>query len=214
MFKDRAEAGRRLASRLLHLRAQNPVVFAVPRGGVVVGYEVARALEAPLDVIVARKLGSPGDPELAVGAVAEGDGPQSVINEGLVRSLAVSPDYLRRVAAEQLLEVERRQKAYRAGREPAPAQGRSIILVDDGVATGASVLAALRGLRRRAPARVVLAVPVASPDVAAVLRSEADEWVCLEEPEPFVSVGTHYLHFDQTSDEEVVGLLEAARPKK
>lgn len=213
MFSHRREAGERLAERLGSLKGEDCVVLALPRGGVVVGYEVARALDCPLDVLVARKLGAPGDPELAIGAVVEGDEPQSVLNQGLMLALGVGPEYLRSEVAQQLREVERRQTAYRAGRRPAEVQGRTVILVDDGIATGASMRAAIRGLRRSAPKMIVVAVPVAPPETASALRAEAEGFVCLEEPEPFISVGSHYLDFEQTTDGEVVRLLESAGRK-
>lgn len=187
------------------------MVLALPRGGVVVGYEVARALQVPLDVLVSRKLGAPGDPELAIGAVVEGDQPQSVLNQELIAVLRVSPEYLRAEVDKQLREIERRQMKYRAGRRPAELGGKTAVLVDDGIATGASMRAAVRGLKRARPGRIVLAVPVAPPDAAGALRAEVDDFICLDEPEPFISVGSHYLDFEQTTDEEVVRLLESAR---
>ncbi len=214
MFNDRREAGQLLARRLAHLKGKEAVVLALPRGGVVVGYEVAQALQAPLDILVARKLGAPGDPELAIGAVAEGDQPQSVLlNQALMAALGVSPEYLRSEVARQLQEISRRQAAYRGGLAAAEVEGRTALLVDDGIATGASTRAALRALRRRGPKKIVLAVPVAPSDTVRVLRPEVEELVCLEEPEPFLSVGSHYLRFEQTTDEEVVALLESARRK-
>lgn len=210
MLSDRVEAGRLLGERLSHLKGKGAVVLALPRGGVVVGREVARVLGAPLDILVSRKLGAPGDPELAIGAVAEGGGPHAVLNEGLLNSLGVSDEYLRAEVARQLQEIARRQAAYRGGRPPLEVAGRIAVLVDDGIATGASIRASIGALRGRRPLRIVLAVPVAPPDALAALGPEVDELHCLDVPEPFVSVGSHYEVFDQTSDEEVVRLLESA----
>ena len=210
MFRDRAEAGRMLASRLKDFKGQNPVVLALPRGGVPVGYEIAVALRATLDVIVARKLGAPGDPELAIGAVVGADEPETVLNEELISCLGVEPEYLAREIASQLKEIRRREAIYRGGRRPAALAGRTAIVVDDGVATGASIRAALRGVRRRGAQSVVLAVPVAPPEVAASLAADAQAVIILLQPEPFMSVGSHYEDFAQTPDEEVMRLLEAA----
>ena len=211
MFKNRKDAGRKLAARLLKYKDEHPVVLALPRGGVPVAYEVARALDAPLDIVVVRKLGAPGQPELGVGAVADGDHPQSVLNEEVVRALDVSDDYLNREVALELQEIRRRQERYRSGRAPEPIEGRTAIVIDDGIATGGSVRAALRGVRRSDPKRLVLAVPVAPPDTVESLQPEVDELVCLSMPFFFHAVGQFYEDFSQTTDEEVVELLEAAR---
>jgi len=210
MFKDRTAAGRELAGHLLRYRDQNPLVLALPRGGVPVAYEIARALAAPLDIVVVRKLGAPGQPELGIGAVVDGDHPQAVFNPALMDELGVSKDYLEREVERELKEVARRQAAYRGGRAPEQAEGRTVIVVDDGIATGGSVQAALRGIRRGRPKRLVLAVPVAPPDTLELLRPEVDEIVCLATPEPFGAVGSFYKNFEQTSDAEVVRLLDAA----
>ena len=210
MFKDRSEAGRLLARRLQALEGEDCVVLALPRGGVPVGYELALALHAPLDVIVARKLGAPGDPELALGAVVGGERVEAVFNEELIGALGVGRDYLDAELGRQTGEILRREKAFRGGRPPAALAGRTAVVVDDGVATGASVRAALRVVRRRGAKRVILAVPVAPQQAAAELSAEADEVVVLLKPEPFVSVGLHYEDFSQTSDEEVLRLLDSA----
>jgi putative phosphoribosyl transferase len=216
-FRDRRDAGRRLAARLGELAAAGPeawarpVVFALPRGGVVVGYEVARALGAPLDVLVVRKLGAPGQPELGVGALVDGDSPEAILNPEVVRLAGVTREYLDAEVARQLEEIHRREARYRQGRPRLPVAGRTAVVVDDGIATGGSVRAALRGLGRARPVRLVLAVPVAPRDTVEALRAEVDEVVCLETPEPFLAVGYHYGDFAQTTDEEVVTLLERAR---
>lgn len=214
MFKSRREAGQRLAAQLLPYKDERPIVLALPRGGVPVAYEVAAALNAPLDVIVVRKLGAPGQPELGIGAVVDGDHPRSVLNEDVLRVLAVSEDYLQREVALELQEIRRRQELYRGGRRPEAIEGRTVIVVDDGIATGGSVRAALRGVRRSRPKRLVLAVPVAPPETIESLRPEADEVVCLSTPVFFHAVGQFYENFRQTTDEEVIELLEAARRQR
>jgi putative phosphoribosyl transferase len=211
MFKNRRDAGRRLAARLLEYKSEHPVVLALPRGGVPVAYEVAMALNAPLDVVVVRKLGAPGQPELGIGAVVGGDRPQSVLNEEVLRLLDVPEDYLNREIALELQEVQKREERYRSGRSPERIEGRPAILVDDGIATGGSVRAALRAVRHSAPKRLILAVPVAPPETVDSLQPEVDELVCLSMPVFFRAVGQFYEDFRQTTDEEVVQLLEAAR---
>lgn len=210
-FRDRREAGRRLAQALAHLAPAHPLVLALPRGGVPVAFEVARALDAELDLLFVRKLGAPGYEELGIGAVMDGADPQLVLNEQVVRELAPSPSYIRAEMRRQLAEIERRRHAYLGGREPIAAAGRTVIVVDDGIATGGTVKAALRGLRKTNPARLVLAVPVAPADSLADLAPECDEIVCLARPDPFYAVGAHYARFDQTGDDEVVRLLAARR---
>jgi putative phosphoribosyl transferase len=211
MFKNRKDAGRRLAARLLQYKDEQPVVLALPRGGVPVAYEVAMALNAPLDVVVVRKLGAPGQPELGIGAVVGGDYPQSVLNEEVLRVLDVSDDYLKREVGTELQEIRRRQERYRSGHPPEPIEGRTAIVIDDGIATGGSVRAALRSVRRSGPKRLILAVPVAPPETVESLGPEVDELVCLSMPVFFHAVGQFYEDFSQTTDEEVVALLEAAR---
>jgi putative phosphoribosyl transferase len=210
-FADRTDAGRRLAARCLHLRDAAPVVLGLPRGGVVVAAEVARALDAPLDVLVVRKIGAPGHAELGIGAVTDGDEPRAILNDDVVRALGVSQAYLEREIDAQLAEVRRRQEQFRGGRPGVEVVGRTVIIVDDGIATGGTVRAALRAVRRLRPRQVVLAVPVAPPDVIAALADEADEIVCLAMPDPFHAVGQFYANFRQTTDEEVIALLAGAR---
>ena len=204
IFADRIDAGERLAKGLAHLAGSECVVLAIPRGGVIVGEVIARELGAPLDVVVPRKIGAPGNPELAIGAVAPGI---RVLDPRMVGALGVTDRYLDREIAEQEAEIERRQRAYRGGRPPQPVEGRVAIVVDDGVATGSTAVAALRWARARGAERVVLAVPVAPPQSLERLRAEADEVVVLETPQPFLAVGEWYRDFDQTTDEQVVSAL-------
>jgi len=211
MFKDRKQAGKRLAEALLKFKAENPVILAIPRGGVPVAYEVAIALDAPLDIVVVRKLGAPGQPELGIGALVDGDHPQGVLNEEIMAELAVSQDYLDREVARQLKEIRRRQEAYRRGREAEKLEGRTVIVIDDGIATGGSMRAALRGVRRSHPKRLVMAVPVAPQETIDSLRPEVDDVVCLSTPEFFAAIGEFYENFSQTSDKEVTELLDAAQ---
>ena len=208
LFRDRQDAGRRLAERLAPLRDDDPVVVGLPRGGVPVAFEVATALGAPLDVVVVRKLGVPVQPELAMGAIGE-EG-VLVLNSELVGALGLERDEVEAVVAREEAELERRVRLFRGERPPVPVRGRTVILVDDGIATGSTALAAARVLRERGARRVVLAVPVGPPDAARRFRSEVDDFVCLEAPEWFFAVGGCYERFGQTTDEEVRDLLERA----
>ncbi len=210
-FRDRAEAGRQLAQRLMTYVAQDPVVLALPRGGVPVAFEVARALRAPLDLIFVRKIGAPGHAEFGLGAVVDGAHPQVVLNEEALGHVAVPPGYIEEETQRQLQEIERRRKHYLAGRQPVDVEARVAIVVDDGIATGSTIRAALKGLSRARPARLVLAVPVAPADTIERLRTEADEVICLMTPEPFYAVGEHYDDFRQISDREVTTLLDEAQ---
>ncbi|MFJ8748486.1 phosphoribosyltransferase family protein [Streptomyces sp. NPDC102441] len=208
LFTDRTDAGRQLAAALRHLERRDPVVLGLPRGGVPVAYEVAQALGAPLDVIVVRKLGVPYHPELGFGAIGEGG--VKVISDEIVRHAGVREKDLEAVEHAEEAELLRRAHAYREGRPRLPLKGRAVVVVDDGVATGATARAACRVVRAQGAAHVVLAVPVASPDVAARLREDVDEIVCLSTPDLFSAVGEWYRDFSQTSDEEVVSLLARA----
>jgi len=210
MFRDRADAGERLAAQLLHLKAQTPVVLALPRGGVAIGAAIAERLGAPLDIVLVRKIGVPWQPELALGAVADGGAPEVFIDERMQESLSIPPDYAREETKRQLAEIERRREIYCAGRAPAEIRGHTAIVVDDGIATGATMRVALRAVRRRHPAHLVLAAPVAAPETLALLSSEADETVCLHAPEGLGAIGYYYEDFHQLSDEEVIELLAGA----
>lgn len=209
-FRDRQDAGQRLAAQLLHLRDQDPVILALPRGGVPVGYEIARALPAPLDVILVRKIGAPGMPELALGAIVDGERLDEVLDEKIIAELAVPRSYLEKRIAEQAAEIERRRRLYYKDRSPVPVAGRCAIVVDDGIATGATIRAAMLAIRRRHPSRLVLAAPVAPPETIERLRPEADEIVCLSTPEHFYAIGQFYADFHQLSDDEVLFCLDRA----
>lgn len=209
IFADRREAGRRLAHELSDYQGQNAIVLALPRGGVIIGCEVARALDLALDVIITRKIGAPGNPEYAIGAVSEDGDVQ--FNEKEIAILGIPEAYVREEVAVQRRETERRTLLYRAGRGLPDLAGRVVVLVDDGIATGFTVLATIRALRSHSPAEIVLAVPVAPPSVVLALRPEVDKVACLATPEPFMAVGAWYRHFEQVSDEEVRACLEDCR---
>jgi putative phosphoribosyl transferase len=208
MFRDREEAGEALASAIAARITGPTTVLGVPRGGVVVAVPVARALGAPLDVVIPRKLGAPGNPELAIGAVAPG---VTVLHERAVRQLGVASDYIEREAARQQQEIARREAAYRGGRAPAPIEGRTAVIVDDGVATGATAVAALRWARAAGASHVVFAAPVGPSAARARLEPVCDDLVLLREPATFYAVGEWYRDFDQVSDDEVIEILEATR---
>ena len=210
VFADRAEAGRRLAEALRRFKDQRPVVLALPRGGVPVAYEVAKALAAPLDLVLVRKIGAPFQPELAIGAVVDGARPELVINRDLVEDCGVPESYLEKERERQLGEIERRRQLYLAKRPRAPVADRTAIVIDDGIATGATMEAALRATRKARPRRLVLAVPVAPPDTIERLRPEVDEVVCLMMPAFLGAIGSFYRDFRQLEDDEVVRLLEQA----
>jgi putative phosphoribosyl transferase len=209
-FADRTEAGMLLAGQLQRMRLREPiVVMALPRGGVPVAAEIARALHAPLDLLLVRKIGAPRQPELAVGAVAEGSPPELVIDAEVQRSSGADSRYIEETAQRESQENVRRRELYLRGRVPPEVEGRTVIVVDDGIATGSTMRAALRAIRRQRPATLVLAVPVAAADTLASLREEADRVVCLAQPSPFRAVGLHYDDFHQVEDDEVLDALEA-----
>lgn len=205
-FADRREAGRMLAEMLAHYRGRPDVtVLALPRGGVPVAYEVATYLDAPLDVFVVRKMGVPGHEELALGAIASGG--VRVLNHDVLYMTGIDEQGIDAIAECEMQEIERRERVYRNGRPPAPIEGRSVLLIDDGLATGATMLAAARAVRKLRPAWVAVAVPVAPPETCESFREEVDEVICAETPEPFYAVGLWYRDFLPTSDEEVRDLL-------
>lgn len=208
IFQDRRDAGRQLAEALRDLAGQEAVVLAIPRGGVEIGAEVARSLGWPLDIVVPRKVRAPSNPELGLGAIAPG---VRVVDEAMLQTLGVSQEYLEREIAEQEEEIRRRQDAYRHGRPPEELAGKVAVVVDDGVATGGTAAAALRWAHSQGASRVVLATPVAPREATRRLRADADDVIVLDTPEPFFAVGQWYRDFPQTSDREVVALLEDAR---
>ena len=214
LFADRQDAGRRLAAALLRFKDRGPVVLALPRGGVPVGFEIATKLEAPLDVVLVRKIGHPWSPELAVGAIAEGVELEKVFNEDLVAELGVSRAYIDAEIGRQQREIELRRQRYFKGRSPVDLQQHTAIVVDDGIATGATMRAALRAVRRRTPAMLVLAVPVAPAKTIEALRAEVDEVVCLATPEDFGAVGYFYVDFRPVEDEVVIELLDRAAAER
>ncbi len=208
IFEDRRDAGQKLAAALTKQEYQNQpaLVFGIPRGGIVVAAEVATALLVPLDVIIARKIRAPYQPELGIGAVVDGD-PLPILNKELIRHVGATQDYLDREIDYQRQEIERRLQIYRRGRSAPEVSGKVAIVIDDGIATGYTFRAALEGLRRRNPRRLVGAAPVAARESAEMLQSFADELICLSTPHSFFAVGAWYRRFDQTSDEEVAALL-------
>ena len=209
-FRNREEAGRKLAELLADRSLPDPVVLALPRGGVPVGIEVARRLRAPLDLVMVRKIGVPFQPELAAAAVVNGDAPQIVVNERVAASVGLSRDDIAAMAEVELREIARRRAVYLRGRPPIPVAGRTTIVVDDGIATGATMRAALRAVRLRAPARVVLAVPVAPPDTLDTLSGEVDEVVCVVRPSSLGAIGAYYCDFRQVDDATVIRMLDAS----
>ena len=207
-FKDRADAGRKLAKALAAYKDQQPVVLALPRGGVPVAAEVATALRAPLDLILVRKIGVPIQPELAMGAVVDGGTPIIVRNEDVIQLADIDEAAFKAICDSELAEIERRRQRYLGSRERVDIAGRTAIVIDDGVATGATIRAALRATRLRGPKKLVLAVPVAPTSTVAELHSEADDVICLEDYEPFGAIGAYYADFGQVSDDEVIDILE------
>jgi putative phosphoribosyl transferase len=211
-FEDRREAGRRLAGKLSRFGGERCVVFGLPRGGVPVGYEISHALGAPLDVFVSRKLGAPDQPEFGIGAVAAGG--VRILNTDVIRRLGIPDEYVERITAQEVAEVNRRLRFFRGGRPEPEVGGRTAILVDDGLATGVTARAAVEALRLRKPQRLILAAPVCAAQTAELFESRVDELICLAAPSDLGAIGLWYKNFEQTTDEEVVQLLEKARDER
>ncbi len=207
-FRNRSDAGRQLAKALAGYKDQQPVILALPRGGVPVAAQVAVALNAPLDLILVRKIGVPFQPELAMGAVVDGGAPIVVRNEDVIRLAGIDESEFKAVCDDELAEIERRRQRYLGNRKHVDVSGRTAIVIDDGVATGATTRAALRATRARKPKRLILAVPVAPTDSLSALQGDADDVVCLENHEPFGAIGVYYTDFSQVPDEEVIEILE------
>jgi predicted phosphoribosyltransferase len=208
-FRDRSDAGRKLAAALAEYKNQRPVILALPRGGVPVAAEIATAFTAPLDLILVRKIGVPFQPELAMGAVVDGDAPLIVRHEEVIRLADINEADFKAICDRELIEIERRRRRYLGKRERVEVAGRTAIVIDDGIATGATTRAALRATRMRKPAKLVLAVPVAPTDGLAVMRQEADDVICLEHHAAFGAISLYYSDFQQTSDEEVIKILHS-----
>lgn len=215
-FKNRADAGNKLAKALAGYKAERPVILALPRGGVPVAAEVAAALDAPLDLILVRKIGVPFQPELAMGAVVDGSAPIVVRNEDVIKLAGIDESDFKAVGDSELAEIERRRRRYLGNRDRVEVDGRTVIVIDDGIATGATTRAALRATRTRNPKKLVLAVPVAPTESLAELRADADDVICLEDHEFFGAIGAYYSDFRQISDQEVIDILKrfpVSKPK-
>lgn len=213
-FQDREDAGRQLARALVKYKSRHPVILALPRGGVPVAAEVAESLEAPLDLILVRKIGTPMQPELAMGAVVDGEQPVIVRNQDVIDLTGVSDETFDAVCKKELAEIERRREHYLGNRDRADVQGQVAIIVDDGIATGATTLAAIQALRKREPKELILAVPVAPLDTLQRLHTEVDAIVCLDTPRDFGAIGYYYRDFRQVSDDEVIAILKRFPAKK
>lgn len=214
LFKNRSDAGKKLAEKLKQYKDLNPVVLALPRGGAVVAAEVARALKAPLDLVLVRKLGVPFQPELAMGAVVDGADPYIVRNESILAQLESAEEVFQDVCQYELSEIERRRELYLKDRPRAKIEGNVVIVVDDGIATGATMRAALGAVSKQGPKRLVLAVPVAAASSLEELGGQADDIVCLDAPEPLYAIGYYYKDFTQVTDSEVIDILAEFAPSK
>ncbi len=213
-FTDRRDAGRKLAAAVAHLRSAQPVVLALPRGGVPVGFEVALALDAPLDVLLVRKIGVQGFPEIGLGAIVDGATPCKVMNPEVMAYWKPSPQYLADEERRQIAEIDRRRTLYCGNRAPFPVRGQTVLVIDDGIATGGTLKTALKALAGAGVQRLLFAVPVAPEPVLDELRKEADEGICLLAPADFRAVSPYYADFEQTTDDEVIGLLGAATARR
>jgi putative phosphoribosyl transferase len=211
IYKNRLDAGQRLARELAEYRSQDPVILALPRGGVEVAAPIAEALDAPLDLVLVRKIGVPMQPELAMGAIVDGAEPYLIPNENVLSSVDVSAGEFEKICERELKEIERRRRLYLEGRPRAEVRGRIVIIADDGIATGSTVRAAIQAVRKRSPKELILAVPVASASTLQALSSEVDKIICLQCHEPFYAIGLYYQDFHQVTDEEVVEILSTAR---
>ncbi len=214
MFRNREEAGEALAEKLAALAPKDPVILALPRGGVPVALPVARALKAPLDLLLVRKIGMPGREEVAAGAIVDGSPPRIVFNEGLLRATGLRRGDFAEQIRKKLAEIAKRRERWLGGRGHVPVKGRTAIVVDDGIATGATMRAALAALREREPAEIILAVPVAAPDALAEMEPLVDRIIVLETPRPFHAVGAHYIDFLQVDDDEVTEMLKSANARE
>jgi predicted phosphoribosyltransferase len=214
IYRDRRDAGRKLARELVHYRKDEPLILALPRGGVIVAAEVAKTLHAPLDLVLVRKIGVPFQPELAMGAVVDGSRPHIIRNDDIIAGARISERTFKQVCQAELAEIDRRRRLYLAGRPRPDAEDRVVIVVDDGIATGATTRAALEAIRERKPKKLVLAVPVAPTSALEELSGLVDEIVCLQSHEPFYAIGLYYEDFRQVSDDEVIDILsKAGRPE-
>ncbi len=211
-FHNRREAGQQLAQRLIHYREEKPIILALPRGGVVIGFEIAQVLEAPLDIIIARKIGAPSQPELGIGAIAPGG--IRILNEYAIHVLDISEEQIEHITAQELKEMHRRLNLYRGNRPFPEIRDHTIILVDDGIATGVTAQAAIQSIRRQKPNRIILAVPVAPPETVAKLGPQVDEVFCIITPPSMRAISLWYDDFQQTTDEEVIALLDCSWGKK
>ena len=214
MYRDRQHAGMELAAELARLGVKQPVVLALPRGGVPVAAQIAKNLNAPLDLVIVRKVGAPDNPELAVAAIVDGNPPDVVLNREIVEAYGLDDDELRTLINRERPELDRRRGIFQVKRRPVSVAGKTAIIVDDGAATGATIKAAVRALKRRSPKEIIVALPVAPPDVVAELQQEAVQVVCLSRPAHFRALGYHYLHFPQLSDEEVIAALKMVSTRK